>query len=587
MNAKDLRALLRRRFNIPKERAVRRTINSFTHAERVVFYFFTTIFILTGIILLWNVSSAYLVKVPTDGGSLTEGVVGNPRFINPVLALSEADKNLTALIYSGLVRVDTDGSIKHDLASDLVISEDERTYTVTISDEARFHDGTPVTADDVVFTITKIRDLIIKSPKRGNWEGVTIEKIDNKTIEFSLKQNYEPFMYNLATGILPKHIWKNVNDDEFSFSQFNSLPIGSGPYKVQKVERNSGGIPDYYELAPYEDSLSGKPYIKSLVFRFYPSEQELINAYNNGDIESIGGISPNKLPLLNTGNSQIIQSPLPRIFAVFFNQNRSKTLAQREVRQALEISAPKDKIVNEILSGYATAIDSPLPASVYPWAIDSTSSSTEDRIDQAKKILNKAGWKINPTTGTLEKSINKDIITLSFTISTGDAPELKSIAEKLKSTWEELGAKVEVLAFQSGELNQAVIRPRQFDALLFGEVVGRDADLYPFWHSSQRNDPGLNIALYTNSKTDKFLDLARTSSNRAAVEAAYKSFSDEINKDIPAVFLYSPNFVYILPEKLKDVRLGSLAVPQDRFLGVVNWYVETDRVWEIFLNSDV
>ncbi|MEK7147773.1 MAG: ABC transporter substrate-binding protein, partial [Patescibacteria group bacterium] len=471
MTLKDLQALLRRRFNIPKERAVRRTISSFTHAEKAIFYFFTTLFVLSGFALLWSVSEAYLVNVPIKGGTLTEGVVGNPRFINPVLALSEADKNLTALVYSGLVKIKADGSVENELASDITISDDKRTYTVTISDKARFQDGTSVTADDVVFSIGKIIDPLIKSPKRGNWEGVTVEKVDDKTMKFTLKKAYTPFVYNLATGILPKHIWKNVSDDEFSFSQFNTLPVGSGPYKVEKVERNQGGIPDYYALTPFEDSIGEVPYIKSLVFRFYPSETGLIAAYNGGDVESIGGISPEKIGQLHIKDGKIIQTPLTRIFAVFFNQSKSKVLLQKEVRQALDAAAPKEEIVESVLSGFGTPIQGPLPAGVYPWtAARATSTTTDERIARAKEILANAGWKPNPNTGILEKKSGKDTMSLSFSISTGDAPELHKVADELVKTWEKLGAKVELLVFETGELNQNVIRPRHFDALLFGEV---------------------------------------------------------------------------------------------------------------------
>ncbi|MSR87684.1 MAG: peptide ABC transporter substrate-binding protein [Candidatus Zambryskibacteria bacterium] len=585
MRYKEIQALLRRRFNIPKEYAIRRAINSFTHAEKTVFYFFTTLFILSGVSLVWNVSEAYLTSVPIKGGTLIEGVVGNPRFINPVLALSEADKNLTTLVYSGPVRLNAKGEAENDLAAEISISDDKKVYTVTLDDNALFHDSTPVTADDIIFTIGKIIDPIIKSPKRGNWEGVTMEKVDDRTVKFTLKKAYTPFIYNLTTGILPKHIWKNVSDDEFSFSQFNTLPVGSGPYQVERVERNQGGIPDYYKFKPFKDTLGQEPYIKNLVFRFYPSEASLVEAYNKGDVESLSGISPEKLSTLHIKGGNIIQSPLPRIFAVFFNQSKSKVLLQKEVRQALNESAPKEYIVTTILGGYGTSIEGPLPAGVYSWAAASTASSTdEENVTRAKEILLKAGWKLNESTRILEKKLGKDTMSLSFSISTGDAPELRKVAEELVNTWSKLGAKIELLVFETGELNQSVIRPRHFDALLFGEVVGRDTDLYPFWHSSQRNDPGLNIALYANPRTDKFLEEARSSNDSVAAEKSYKAFQAELGKDVPAVFLYSPSFLYLVPDKLKAVTLGSLAVSQDRFISIRNWYIETDKIWQIFLN---
>lgn len=585
MTFKELKALLRRRFTLPKERPVRRAIRSFSLAERTVFYTLVTLFVLSGLTLLWNASEAFLVEVPSHGGTITEGVVGNPRFINPVLALSEADKNLTSLVYSGLVRITPEGEIENDLASSIDLSLDALTYTAKLDERARFHDGMPVSADDIIFTVQKMLDPLLKSPRRGNWEGVAVSKIDERTVSFTLKKAYAPFIYNLTTGILPKHIWKNVTPDEFSFSQFNTLPVGSGPFKVNTVKRNEGGIPDYYELTPFKDSDTDAPYIGKLIMKFYPSEASLIDAYDHGDIQSVSGVTPERLAELDMRGSAVMRSPLPRIFAVFFNQSQSRVLHDKAVREALDLTAPRQKIVTEVFDGYATAINTPFPAGIYSWAAAEEPKQTDETyIEMAKDVLRDGGWKPDAE-GLLEKKAGSDTMKLSFSISTGDAPELRRVADLLVSTWEKLGARIEVLTFETGELNQSVIRPRHFDALLFGEMVGRDADVYPFWHSSQRNDPGLNIALYANSKADKFLEKARVARDGKEAEGSYHSFAEEVSKDIPAVFLYTPSFLYVLPEKVKAAHVGSLATAQDRFSGIRDWYVETDKVWRIFLEN--
>lgn len=586
MNYKELRALLLRRFSMPKERSIRRILRSLTIAEKAVFFLLVSVFLLSGIFLLWKVSNTFLIEVPSRGGTLIEGVVGNPRFINPVLAISEADKNLVSLLYSGPVRITPEGKIENDLAEEVTISDDRRTYTVRLREDVHFHDDMPVMADDIIFTIQKITDPSIKSPKRGNWEGITVEKIDEKTVSFTLKQTYNPFIYNLAVGILPKHIWKNVSLDEFSFSQFNTLPIGSGPYQVERVERNSGGIPNLYRLTPFEHvSSKAAPFIKNLVFKFYPSEIALIEAFNNREVESIGGISPEKILELPTADSRVISSPLPRIFAVFFNQSQSKVLLNKEVRQALNLTSPREEIIKKILGGYATAITGPMPAGIYSWtSMEKDKLRPAERLETAKELLAKAGWKAHPETGILEKKSSSGTMSLSFSISTSDAPELQQVANELVIAWEKLGVKVDVIVFEVGELNQNVIRPRNFQALLFGEIVGRDADLYPFWHSSQRTDPGLNIALYANSRADKYLDNARSANNPEVIEESYKAFAKELEGDVPAIFLYTPSFLYLVPEKIKAISLGSLTVSQDRFLSITDWYIETDKVWKIFVN---
>ena len=585
MNYNELRALLFRRLSIPKEEHLKKVLRSFSIAERFTLYAFIGIFILSSLFLILNVSNTFLKEVPTRGGTLVEGIIGNPRFINPVLALSEADRSLTALVYSGLLHIGEDGVPREELASQLEIGTDGLTYTLTIDEDAYFHDGEKVEAEDVLFTVTKILDPLIKSPRRGDWDGVTVEEIDRNTVVFHLKKPYAPFIENLTVGILPKHIWQNVSNEEFVFSQWNTLPIGSGPYRVESVERNSGGIPDYYKLVPFENLSRNGAYIDSLVFRFFPNEDALLSAYKNNEIESFGGINLEKIESIKSNSSEVISAPLPRVFAVFFNQNQAKIFSHKEIRKALELASPKQTIVDKILRGHGTVIDSPIPAGIFDWNDESMDRRGElERLQEAEKLLEKNGWKKNEN-GILEKKIGKDIMTLSFSISTGDAPELKMVAEELLKTWGAIGADVRIITHETGELNQSVIRPRQFDALLFGEVVGRDADVYPFWHSSQRTDPGLNIALYANSRVDKLIGDARATSDRGEVENLYKAFVKEIREDVPAVFLYTPSFLYVVPNKVKSLNVGAISTPQDRFLNAEDWYIDTDKVWNIFTNN--
>jgi peptide/nickel transport system substrate-binding protein len=586
MTYQTLRALLTRRFQIPKIHRAERAIRHFTLAEKALFYFFAALFIITGIILIWKVNNSFISRVPLQGGSITEGIIGNPRFINPVLALSEADRTLSSLVYSGLVRVASDGSLENDLAESISISDDSLTYTVKIKPDALFHDGKPVTSEDVAFTIGKIQDPGVKSPLFSEFAGIGLTINDERTLTFTLRRPYAPFIYNLTVGILPKHIWSSVGNDEFSFSQWNVLPIGSGPYEVDRVERDSGGIPDYYELMPFEDSVSGPPYVSRLVFKFYPTEADLLDAYDSGDIESLSGISPAQAKAMSEDGARVLSSPLPRVFGVFFNQNLNKALLQKEVRQALDMAAPKQEIIDEVLSGYGVVLKGPLPPGLFGISHDEGDGSltAAQRLEEASALLAASGWTKNAD-GILEKKTKSDTLRLSLSLSTSDNPELKRVAEMLRIAWQELGAQVSVKVYEPGDLNQNVIRPRRYEALLFGEVVGRDADIYPFWHSSERNDPGLNIALYANSRADKLLSDTRTLSDQDKRLDAYEELSEEIENDVPAVFLYSPSFIYIMPKDVKGVELSQLGTPQDRFLGIREWYIDTNSVWNIFVKN--
>lgn len=580
--------------------------HAFTLAEKIFFYALLAVAILTGLVLLSNLNNRFLETVPDYGGSFTEGIIGVPRFVNPVLALSDPDQDLVALVFSGLLKATPEGNLVDDLAQEHTISDDGRTYTFTLREDIEFHDGKPITSDDVIFTIERIQDPTVKSPKRTIWEGVQIKKIDSRRISFTLKQAYAPFIENFTVGIIPEHMWKNVPSDEFSFSEMNVQAVGSGPYEIEKVSRNSYGLPTYYDLRSFSDYSLSKPFVKNITFNFYQDETALLNAFENGEIDSMSGVSPENLSVIDEAKHQIVTSTLPRVFGVFFNQNQASVFLNKEVRQALSVAIDRDRIVKSVLSGYGIVDESPLPARAATASGVGTASTTTTagtktatstaavqimrgntvaRTDQALAILSRGGWVLNQKTGIMEKKSGTGTIPLSFSISTSDAPELKQAAELIKEDWEKIGASVDLKVFEIGDLHQNVIRPRKFDALFFGEIVGRELDLYPFWHSSQRNDPGLNIALYANISADKILESIRVTQNRAERLAKVKDFEKLLQTDVPAAFVYSPDFIYVLPKDLGGVKLGELSNPSERFLNVQEWHTEKNKVWKLFIKQ--
>jgi len=117
---------------------------------------------------------------------------------------------------------------------------------------------------------------------------------------------------------------------------------------------------------------------------------------------------------------------------------------------------------------------------------------------------------------------------------------------------------------------------------LFGEIIDHESDLFAFWHSSQRKDPGLNVAMYTNAKVDKILEDASTNIDEQARMKEYTQFETYIAQDMPAVFLYSPNFIYVVSSKVNGLSLENIISPADRFANVYSWYTETENVWKIF-----
>lgn len=543
-------------------------------AGRALFILFTGMLVVSAMALLFMLESAVVVPSPARGGSLTEGIIGTPRFINPVLAISDADRDLTALVYSGLLHATPEGEYAPDLAESYSISDDGLVYTAILREGVQFHDGKLVSAEDVVFTVRKAQAAAIKSPLRANWDGVNAEAIDERTVRFTLPAPYAPFIENLTLGIVPKHLWEGVADEEFPFSELNTNPVGSGPYHVRSIARSQGGIPSVYTLRANRTYALGEPYITELRLHFYQNESALAEALKQGEVESGSGLSQSGVEELR----DIPQTTsLNRVFGVFFNQNQSEVLRNKTVRQALSAAIDRHTLVEDVLGGFGTPLINPAPPSLMPSTIPTVEG---DPAFAAQRMLIDAGWRLEGT--TLVRGKGDDVERLSFSVATANVPELRRAAEYVRDVWGRMGAEVDVQIYEAGDLSQNVIRPRKYDALLFGEVIGRELDLYAFWHSSQRNDPGLNIALYANTAADTALEAMRQTQDDARRLELYQAFAREIAADIPAVFLYAPDFVYSVPNDLKGITLGLVETPSDRFLSITQWHREVDHVWPVF-----
>ena len=570
---------------LPIKDQINSVFNTFTKKERIVFIGLVLTLLISAILILESINKSLMVSAPLYGGSISEAVIGAPRFINPILAYSPADLDMVSLIYSGLMRKNPDGALSPDLAEKYEMSKDGLVYTFTLKDKIYFQDGKPVTADDIIFTINEIKDPIIKSPRKVDWDGVTVAKINDKTIEFSLKKPYPSFLENLTLGIMPKFLWDN---SAIELNSANISPIGSGPYFIKNVAKEPSGVINSYELESFKKFILGEPYIKKVSLNFYSNEDDLIRALEDGSVDQISSITPLNADILKKRNYQIESSALPRVFGLFFNQNKNILFTDKIITKAIDQAIDKDKIVREVLLGYGNAIDKPIPPNMiaYQKLPVKNNSSREVILQNIQNSLIKDGWSkggdgfLQKT--TTEKKKKKITKILEFSISTGNAEELVKTAEIIKQDLFKIGIKVNIKTFKIGNLNQSVIRPRDYDALLFGQIINHESDLFAFWHSTQRKDPGLNVAMYTNAKVDKILEDASVTIDEQMRIKKYAQFEDEIKKDMPAVFLYSPNFIYTVLKNLKGFSVGRITSPADRFSNIHLWYTETENIWKIF-----
>ncbi|KXJ99123.1 MAG: Oligopeptide-binding protein AppA precursor [Parcubacteria bacterium OLB19] len=534
--------------------------------------------IASGIYLIFNLNQQYSVLVPASGGTLVEGMVGMPRFVNPALAITRADQDTVALLYSGLMKIDPEGNLVNNIAESVTISEDGLTYNIKVRKDQSFHDGTPLTAKDVAFTMELVKNPELRSPLRGNWNDVAIEQLNEYELNIVLKEPYSPFIENFTLGIMPSHIWSSLPVEQIPFSKWNTEPIGSGPFSVDSIKRNSSGLITGYDLKPTEEiKLDG------VELKYYQNEEELVEAFKSKEINASAFLPASEISNLDKDDIQIISEPVPKIFGVFFNQNRSPALRDKNAREALNIAIDRDKIVNEVLGGYGVPTKEAVliqQNSIESNDTNLTNSSTSS-LSIAHDLLVKSGWTQN-TAGFWEKEIDKSKETLSVTIKTSNSALFDKTATLIAEDWRKLGVEVQVEQYEQSGLVESVIRTRDFQALLFGLDMNRTEDLYPFWHSSQKDDPGLNISQYTNINVDRSLEKIRISKDDNEKRNAVAEINKIINQEVPAIFLFTPNMTYVIDKDITVTSMTKLDRPSDRFMNISNWYANTESLWPIF-----
>lgn len=509
--------------------------------------------------------------VPANGGTLTEGVVGAPQHINPIFAqTNDIDLDISRLVFSGLFGYNESLELTPALASDYSISEDYKTYTISLRQDISWHDGEPFTAEDVVYTIQTIQDENVGSPLYRTFQGVTVSQSDEYTVSFTLAEPYAAFLHVLTVGIIPQHIWIGVPPVNARLSELNTKPIGTGPFKFKSLVKDSRGVIKSYTLEKNKEYFGNVPYLDEIQFKFYGDTITALNALLNKNVQSLGFLPRSELEQVEGKRRFTIhEMPLAQLNAIFLNDKINPVLESKEVRKALAMSVDTSYIIDSVLNGHAQRAEGPILAGFLGYADDI--AIPEYQPQEAADLLLEQGWELDG------EHLTKDDEILAVTITTIDQPEYVSVAEAITQYWENIGVKTNIELVAPEQIQQQKIIPREYGALLFGVVIGYDPDPYPFWHSSQREHPGVNLTSYGNRNTDQILEEARQTTDTQLRADKYRSFQGILAEAVPAVFLYSPTYLYPVPVELQGVGVEQMATTADRFIGVEKWYLETKR----------
>lgn len=526
------------------------------------------------------VSTPFLPEA-ASGGIYTEALIGSMGRLNPMLDWNNpADRDINRLIFSGLIRFDSHGLPQPDLAEAWGTSPDGILYNFSIRSNAVWHDGQPVTSDDVIFTIELIKSAGSLFPQdiKDLWSQIEVKKFDDKTLQFVLPEPFAPFLDYATFGVLPKHLLETVTADQLASAQFNLQPIGTGPYKFDRLMTSGGQITGVV-LTVNEDYYLPKSFIEQIVFRFYPNSASAFDAYQQGEVLGVSQLNNDVLgQALMEPTLSVYTSRLPQMGLVFLNLNNPTVsfLQNEKIRRALLLGVNRNLIVSHIMQGQAIIADGPiLPGS---WAYYNEIEHFDYDPDAAAALLKAEGFVIPASGGDIRA---KDGQSLTFTLVHPDDTVHTQIAQSIQADWALIGVRIDLQSVPYDSLVNDFLTPRNYQAALADLNTARtpDPDPYLFWHQSEATG-GQNYSQWDNRTASEFLESARTEADFTSRARLYRNFQVLFAKEMPSLPLYYPVYSYGVDVQVQGVQVAPMYDVSDRLALIAEWYLVTRRTLE-------
>lgn len=511
-----------------------------------------------------------LVEVPVAGGTYVEGLVGQPKYLNPILSpAGSVDQDIVSLVFDGLTKVSDDGTIIPALAETWDISPDGKTYTFNLRAGAKWHDGWPVVADDVVYTVRAIQDPSYKgNPAFAQlWKGVVVEKMSDSRVKFVLKDAYAPFLEFTTLGLLPSHVLGTTAAERLPESTFNLRPVGTGAFRV--AQSSLRGV----ELESYAEYYGSKPMLDRIRFLFYPDDRSALRALRMEEIQGLGYFGSQSLEQLGDGKPRNIYAvpDFSKLTLLILN-TKSTVFQDVVVRQAVALGLNREKVIDVATGGAAT----PASSVIIPgtWAASGGHPAYTHDPERARALLEGAGWRDADGDGIREKAQDQ----LKFVLLTNDRPQRVAAAQEISRQLEQVGIKVDVQAVGWSGFVQDFLVPRSFHAVLAEQWSPQaDPDGYQFWHSSQAKD-GLNFSRWTSRAADELLENGRKTTQPEERAKHYAEFEKLFAAEMPGIPLYYPLYTYVVDQSVKGIHPGLMIDSSHRFDHINEWYIRTKKV---------
>lgn len=517
---------------------------------------------------------------PVSGGIYTEALVGSFGRLNPLLDLNNtADREIDRLIFSSLVKFNSNGIAIPDLAESWGISADGTIYNITLRSNANWHDGVPVSADDVIFTISLLKSASSGFPQdvRSMWDQVDVLKLDDKNLKFTLPEPFVPFLDFLTFGILPKHLLETTTPEQLVNADFNLSPVGSGPYQFDHLTIENGTITGVV-LTASTTYFGQVPFIDQIVFRYYPTAELALEAYSQGEVLGVDQIPADQISTTCAQTTMMCYSGRsPRLTMIFLNlgNNNVPYFQDKNIRHALMSGLNRQWMVDKVLMGQGVVANSPLLPQTWAY-FDGVDPVTFD-IDSAISQLKTAGYTL-PAEGAVRA---KDNVALSFSMVFPDDETHAQLAQAIQRDWAAIGVQVTLQPVSYESLFNDFLIPRNYQAALVDLDLNRsyDPDPYPFWHQAEITG-GQNYSQWDNRAASEYLEQARVLADPVYRARLYRNFQVVFSRELPALPLFYPIFTYGIDQRVQGVQAAPLFEAADRFNNISSWYLVSRRALE-------
>lgn len=562
------------------ERNFFKRLERLVEVRRFVITWFAFLILVSGCVVaqIRSLGAFYKVAQPISGGTYSEGILGSFTNANPLYATSPVDITASKLLFASLFTYNEKNDLVGDIAESIQVDDKNTTYTVKLKSGITWHDGQPLTAEDVVFTYSVIQNPDAKSPFRSSWQGIAVKAVDPLTVSFTLPNQLSAFPYSLVNGIVPKHILGGKSMQSLRSLSFNTTqPIGAGPFKFNALEvtgRNAATRQEHIAFDPFDKYHFGKPKLDRFVVHAFRSEELLLESYQAHEINAMVGLTKVPAEVEQSRSSHVYSLPLTASVMTFF-RTTSPILGDVKIRQALVRATDRSAIIKD-LQYPSQPIDSPFLSNQVGYNADLKQAGYD--VTSAQLLLEEQGWKIG------KNGIRyKDGKPLSFSLYAQDNNEYANVARALQKQWRAIGVDVRISLQDSTDF-QISLASHDYDALLYGISIGKDPDVYVYWDSKNadvRSESRLNFSEYKSAIADSALQAGRTRSDASLRAVKYQPFLQAWRDDAPAVGLYQPSFLYIAHDKIYGLTEHPTNAQVERLTNVHNWMIREESVPQV------